>query len=216
MPFSDRKEAGRALADALVDLDLNNPLVLALPRGGVPVAYEIARRLHAPLDILIVRKLGAPMNEEFAIGALVEGRVNQFVLMDETIRRLNVSEAYLDEVMQKEGLELQRRQERYRGSRAAPPDVRGKSVILVDDGIATGATVQAALKAIRLAEPEAIILAVPVAPPDTLEKLQPSVDRCIALQTPEPFWAVGAYYKNFDQTSDAEVIALLKQAASAL
>ncbi|BDY12019.1 phosphoribosyltransferase [Hydrogenimonas cancrithermarum] len=211
--FKDRIEAGQKLADALETIGpFENPIVLALPRGGVPVAYEVAKRLHAPLDVIIVRKLGAPFNEEFAIGALVEGEPERVVLNEDAVYRLGIGKSYLDEVVAKEREELHRRQQRYRGSQNPLENLAGKTVILIDDGIATGYTMKAALAAIREQNPASIVVAVPVAPSDTLPEMERLADRVVVLQTPEPFWAVGAHYERFDQTSDEEVIELLEKA----
>ncbi len=211
--FKDRFEAGEALADRLEAMGpFENPIVLALPRGGVPVAYRVAKRLHAPLDVIIVRKLGAPFNEEFAIGALVEGEPERVVLNEEAIRRLSVGKEYLDYVVAKERDELHRRQQLYRGTQNPLENLKGKSVILIDDGIATGYTMKAALMAIREQNPSEIVVAVPVAPPDTLPEIERLADRVVVIDMPEPFWAVGAHYERFDQTSDEEVLELLQKA----
>ena len=211
--YIDRVEAGERLAEALESAGpFENPIILALPRGGVPVAYEVAKRLHAPLDVIIVRKLGAPFNKEFAIGALVEGEPERVVLNEEAVYRLGVDKRYLDQVVAEEREELHRRQELYRGSQNPLKHLEGKTVILIDDGIATGYTMKAALAAIREQNPAAIIVAVPVAPADTLDEMERLADRVVVLETPEPFWAVGAHYEKFDQTSDEEVIELLKKA----
>ena len=214
--FKDRVEAGKILADRLEAMGpFENPVILALPRGGVPVAYEVAKRLHAPLDVIIVRKLGAPFNEEFAIGALVEGEPERVVLNEEAVYRLGVGKEYLDQVVAKEREELHRRQQRYRARQNPLENLEGKTVILIDDGIATGYTMKAALAAIREQNPASIIVAVPVAPPDTLPEIKRLSDQVVVLETPEPFWAVGAHYERFDQTSDEEVLELLKRAKEA-
>ncbi len=211
--LKDRFEAGEILADKIEKMaPFDNPVVLALPRGGVPVAFRIAKRLDAPLDVIIVRKLGAPFNEEFAIGALVEGEPERVVLNEEAVYRLGVSKDYLDSVIEKEREELHRRQKMYRMSENPLGNLAGKTVILVDDGIATGYTMKAALAAIREQSPAKIIVAVPVAPADTLEEMERLADKVVVIETPEPFWAVGAHYEKFDQTSDEEVIELLKEA----
>ncbi len=210
--FKDRFEAGERLADRLEKMGpFENPIVLALPRGGVPVAYRVAKRLHAPLDLIIVRKLGAPFNEEFAIGALVEGEPERIVLNEEAVYRLGVGKEYLDKVVAKEREELHRRQKLYRGGPNPLENLSGRTVILIDDGIATGYTMKAALAAIREQRPAQIVVAVPVAPQDTLGEMERLADRVVVLETPEPFWAVGAHYEHFDQTSDDEVIELLKR-----
>ncbi len=213
--LKDRFEAGEILADMLEKSGpFKNPIVLALPRGGVPVAARIAKRIDAPLDVIIVRKLGAPFNEEFAIGALVEGEPERIVLNEEALYRLGVGKEYLDRVVAKEREELHRRQKMYRKSESALGDLADKTVILVDDGIATGYTMKAALAAIREQNPAKIVVAVPVAPPDTLEEIERLADEVVVIETPDPFWAVGAHYEKFDQTSDDEVIELLKEAES--
>lgn len=213
--FKDRVEAGERLADAVAQLGpFENPIVLALPRGGVPVGYRVAKRIHAPLDVIIVRKLGAPFNEEFAIGALVEGEPERVVLNEEAIYRLGIDRAYLDQVIAKEREELHRRQRLYRGTSNPLKSLEGKTVILVDDGIATGYTIKAAVAAIREQNPARIIVAVPVAPADVIPELRRITDDVVVLEVPEPFWAVGAHYERFDQTSDEEVIELLKEMKS--
>ncbi|WP_457595141.1 phosphoribosyltransferase [Hydrogenimonas sp.] len=210
--FKDRFEAGERLAERLEKMGpFEKPIVLALPRGGVPVAYRVAKRLHAPLDVIIVRKLGAPFNEEFAIGALVEGEPERIVLNEEAVYRLGVGKEYLDRVVAKEREELHRRQKMYRGEENPIEHLSGRTVILIDDGIATGYTMKAALAAIREQHPAQIVVAVPVAPPDTLSEMERLADKVVVLETPEPFWAVGAHYERFDQTSDEEVIDLLKK-----
>ncbi len=210
--LKDRFEAGEILADKLEKLGpFENPIVLALPRGGVPVAYRVAKRLKAPLDVIIVRKLGAPFNEEFAIGALVEGDPERVVLNEEALYRLGIGKEYLDSVVEKERKELHRRQKLYRGEESALSGLSGKSVILIDDGIATGYTMKAALAAIKEQNPARIVVAVPVAPRDTLEEMERLADEVVVIETPEPFWAVGAHYQKFDQTPDEEVIELLKK-----
>jgi len=213
--FKDRTAAGRELAGHLLRYRDQNPLVLALPRGGVPVAYEIARALAAPLDIVVVRKLGAPGQPELGIGAVVDGDHPQAVFNPALMDELGVSKDYLEREVERELKEVARRQAAYRGGRA-PEQAEGRTVIVVDDGIATGGSVQAALRGIRRGRPKRLVLAVPVAPPDTLELLRPEVDEIVCLATPEPFGAVGSFYKNFEQTSDAEVVRLLDAAHEAL
>lgn len=211
--LKDRYEAGEILADRVESLGpFIKPIVLALPRGGVPVAFRIAKRLNAPLDVIIVRKLGAPFNEEFAIGALVEGEPERVLFNEEALYRLGVGKEYLDKVVKKERNELHRRQKLYRGEESALKGLSGKTVILVDDGIATGYTMKAAIAAIKEQNPSKIIVAVPVAPPDSVEEMERLADKVVVIETPELFWAVGAHYEKFDQTPDEEVIELLKQA----
>jgi len=210
--FQDREEAGRLLADSLRDYeDRDDVIVLALPRGGVPVAFEVATALGAPLDVFIVRKLGVPGFEELAMGAIASGGarvVNQSVLAQVP----NPGEA-LQLASERELRELERREMEYRGSRA-PLDLSGKTVILVDDGLATGASMRAAVKALRQRNVAQCIVAVPVAAPDTCADLEHEVDEMICLSTPEEFRAVGQFYDDFSQTSDQEVRELLASAAS--
>jgi predicted phosphoribosyltransferase len=212
--FRDRTEAGRALAERLAAY-ANRPdvIVLALPRGGVPVAYEVARALHAPLDVFLVRKLGVPGQEELAMGAVATGGVR--VLNEQVVRALRIPDSVIDAVAAWELEELARRERLYRGDRP-PPDVRGKTVILVDDGLATGSTMLAAVKALRQQQPARIVVAVPVAAPDTCELLREEVDDIVCAATPEPFYAVGLWYQDFSQTTDEEVRELLAQSTEAV
>jgi erythromycin esterase-like protein/predicted phosphoribosyltransferase len=205
--FRNRNEAGRLLAKKLTAY-ANRPdvLVFALPRGGVPVAYEVARALGAPLDVFVVRKLGIPGYEELAMGAVATGGVR--VLNDEIVRRLRIPEYIIDAVAAREQQELARRERLYRGGRP-PPDVRGRTVILVDDGLATGATMRAAIMALRQLQPARIIVAIPTASPETCEELKAEVDEVVCAITPEPFLAVGHWYEDFSQTTDEEVRDLL-------
>jgi erythromycin esterase-like protein/adenine/guanine phosphoribosyltransferase-like PRPP-binding protein len=205
--FRDRSEAGRVLAEKLAHY-ANRPdvVVLALPRGGVPVAYEVARALGAPLDVFVVRKLGVPGYEELAMGAVATGGVR--VLNDNIVAGLRIPDYLIDAVANRELEELKRRERVYRGGRP-PPDLRGRTVILVDDGLATGATMLAAIKALRQLQPARIVVAVPTASPDTCEALRAEVDEVICAITPEPFHAVGRWYQDFSQTTDDEVRDLL-------
>jgi putative phosphoribosyl transferase len=184
-------------------------IVLALPRGGVPVAFEIAAALHAPLDVFVVRKLGLPWQEELAMGALASGGVR--VLDEDLIRVARVSDEDIRRVTAAEQAELDRRERRYRGDRAFP-DLTSKTVILVDDGLATGSTMRAAVAALRKEQPANVIVAVPVAAPETCNAFRDIADDIICAETPEPFYAVGLWYENFSQTTDDEVHALLEQA----
>jgi putative phosphoribosyl transferase len=212
--FADRADAGRQLADALgAYADDSDLVVLALPRGGVPVGYEVARRLHAPLDVYVVRKLGVPGHEELAMGALASD--GTCVIDEDLIESLGIDESALEQVVQHEIGELARRKIAYRDARP-DPEIGGKTVIVVDDGLATGATMRAAALALRERNPAAIVAGVPVAAPRTCASLRNVVDRIVCVYTPEPFHAVGLYYQNFDQTSDDEVRRLLVQAASDL
>lgn len=209
--FRDRAQAGCLLAERLAPLRAENPVVLALPRGGVPVAFETARALQAPLDLVLVRKLGAPGQAEFAIGALVDGTPPQVVLNDPLLAMLRVPDAYVEEETRRQTDELDRRRAAYLGTRA-PTSVAGRTAILIDDGIATGATVKAALKGLARARPARLVLAIPVAPPETLEEIRPMVDELHCLLAPDPFRAVGLFYDDFAQTTDKEVTTLLAEA----
>jgi putative phosphoribosyl transferase len=207
LPLKDRVEAGSLLAQALQHYaGRSNTLVLALPRGGVPVAFEIVKAIHAPLDLMLVRKLGTPGQEELAMGAIAPGGVR--LLNAEIVAQLGISDEAIEEVSAREREELERRQRAYRGDRPEP-EVRGRCVILVDDGLATGATMRTAIKALRQRHPERIVVAVPVAPKETIVTLRNEADEVICLATPAPFWAIGGWYQRFPQTSDAEVKSLL-------
>jgi putative phosphoribosyl transferase len=211
LPLPDRGAAGRALAAALAERYANtSPLVLALPRGGVPVAVEIARRLDAELDIMLVRKLGAPGQRELAAGAIASGGIR--VLNCSVIEGLDISDAALEEVTARELEELERRERVYRGDRRRP-SIEGRCVILVDDGVATGATMRAAIAALRRQAPSRVVVAVPVAPRETVSVLETEADEVVCLATPEPFWAIGQWYRTFDQVSDDEVRRLLGNGA---
>ena len=210
--FADRAEAGRCLAARLVEMALAAPVVvLALPRGGVPVAAEVARALGAPLDLLLVRKVGAPWQPEFAVAAVVEGDPPQTVVDEEACAVTGVSPDYIRSQVERELRELTRRRRLYLHGRASP-DVRGATVVVVDDGIATGTTVRAALKALRLRRPRRLVLAVPLAPAEVLELLRGEVDELVCLAQPFPFHAIGLHYGNFHQVSDDEVLAALDAA----
>jgi putative phosphoribosyl transferase len=205
--YLDRTEAGEVLATELAAY-ANHPdvIVLALPRGGVPVGYEVAKALHAPLDVFLVRKLGVPGQEELAMGAVASGGVR--VLNEQVVRQLRIPESVITSSAARELEELRRRERLYRGDRP-PPAVRGKTVILVDDGLATGSTMLAAVKALRRQEPARIVVAAPIAALETCELLRIEADEVVCSVTPEPFHAVGLWYEDFSQTSDEEVRELL-------
>jgi putative phosphoribosyl transferase len=208
--FHDRRDAGRHLARALAPYaGRGDLLVLALPRGGVPVGYEVARALHAPLDVYLVRKLGVPGRPELAMGAIATGGVR--VLNEDVIEALGISADVIDAVAADEEREIARRARLYRGDRP-PPAVRGKKVIVVDDGLATGATMRAAVAALRAQEPREIVVAVPTASRETCAELRREADMVVCLMTPAPFYAVGAWYADFSPTEDDEVRDLLAQA----
>jgi putative phosphoribosyl transferase len=211
MRFRNRSEAGRLLAGAL-ERYKGRPdvLVLALPRGGVPVAYEVATALNAPLDVFIVRKLGVPGHEELAMGAIASGGIR--TLNRSVIQQLNIPQQAIDAMAARETEEVRRRERLYRGDKPSPA-ISGRTVILVDDGLATGSTMKAAIAALRRQNPAKIVVAVPTAPADTCEELQREADEVICAVTPEPFYAVGLWYENFEQTTDAEVTELIRRAA---
>lgn len=212
--FANRTEAGRLLAEKLVQYaGREDVIVLGLPRGGVPVAFEVARRLDVPLDVFIVRKLGVPGFEELAAGAIASGGVR--VLNEDVIRSIPHADEAIEAVTARETAELERREQTYRDGRPAP-ELRDRIVILVDDGLATGASMRAAVKALRQSGAAKIVVAVPVGPPDTCRELQEEADETICLSTPEFFQAVGQYYEDFSQTSDEDVRELLSQAAQEL
>lgn len=214
MQFADRISAGRALAKKLeAYANRSDVIVLALPRGGVPVAYEVARALDAPLDVFLVRKLGVPGYEELAMGAIASGNVR--ILNEELVKDLRIPTLWIDQVAAREELELERRERLYRG--ASPRlSVTGRTVIIVDDGLATGSTMRAAVKALKKLEPEKIIVAAPVAARETCESFKEDVgSTCVCIMSPEPFQGVGLWYRNFSQTTDEEVCNLLKHAQHA-
>lgn len=209
--FDDRRDAGRRLAAALASYRESHPVVLALPRGGVPVGFEIAKALGAPFDVLLVRKIGAPGHEELALGAIVDGHDPELVLNEDVVRSIAPPPGYIEAETQRQLTEIERRRQRYAGDRPPVP-VEGRSVIVVDDGIATGATVKAALRGLARHRPARLVLAVPVAPADSLRELAAECDDVVCLATPEPFYAVGPHYRDFRQTEDAEVVRLLAEA----
>jgi putative phosphoribosyl transferase len=208
-PFADRAAAGRALAERLMEMHLKPPVVVfALPRGGVPVGAVIARALEAPLDLLIVRKIGLPWQPELAVAALVDGEPPDLVVDHEVQRLFGVSRADIDAQARSESAEIARRRALYLGGRAPLPTT-GATAVVVDDGIATGTSMRAALRALRRRRPARLVLAVPVAPSDTLDRLRHEVDDVVCLASPEPFRAVGLHYVDFHQVGDAEVLAAL-------
>lgn len=212
VPFRDRVDAGRQLAAALTRFaDHPAAVVLALPRGGVPVGFEVAQRLRLPLDVFLVRKLGVPGHEELAMGAIATGEIR--VLNADVVRTLGIPPGVVDEAARREARELARREGEYRAGRPAP-EVRGRVCILVDDGLATGSTMRAAVAALGRQSPERIVAAVPVAPPDVVREFrQTAAAEVLCLETPEPFFAVGAWYADFTQTTDEEIRDLLVRAA---
>ena len=203
--FADRKEAGQQLAAALMRVRPESPVVLAIPRGGVPAGFEVACALDAPLDVIVARKLEAPGQPELGLGAIVDGEHPQSVLNEEIIAELDVSPEYLKAEIENELKEIRRRQNAYRKGRARV-DVSACTVIVVDDGIATGGSIRAALRGVRRLAPRKLVLAVPVAPPETIESLRPEADEILCLLTPQFFYAIGEFYQDFSQTSDREVI----------
>src|SRR5512147_1571074 len=210
-PFADRVEAGRMLGARLAALQLVNPVVLALPRGGVPVALEVARALDAPLDLLLVRKIGVPWQPELAVAAVMDGTEPVVVVERHIQAEAGVKQEYIEQRAKEELAEIERRRRTYLAERA-PVAVAGRTAIVVDDGIATGTTMRAALKGLRRRNPARLVLAVPVAPPDTIEELRQEVDDVICLAQPSFFGAIGYFYRDFHQLSDDEVIALMRQA----
>jgi predicted phosphoribosyltransferase len=213
MLFRDRSDAGRQLASKLMRYaNRDDVVVLALPRGGVPVGYEVARALHAPLDVFVVRKLGVPGHEELAMGAIASGGVRIF--NDSVLSRVAISEAEVEEVSAREEEELRRREQAYRDGRS-PLDLEGRIVILVDDGLATGSTMRAAVESLRRHKPGWVVVAVPVGAPETCAEFKEVADDAVCATTPEPFYAVGLWYADFTQTSDEEVRDLLARGAVA-
>lgn len=208
--FWDRADAGRRLARALIGFADTQPLVLALPRGGVPVAFEVAKVLHAPLDVLLVRKIRALGHPEYGIGAVVDGADPLFVLNEEAMNTVRPTQQYVEAEKRRQLEVIENRRKLYFGDRPAIP-VDGRTVIVIDDGIATGGTVRVALKALRRNGATRIVLAVPVAHPESLRRVAKDADETICLATPDPFVAVGKHYETFDQTSDEDVIGLLRE-----
>lgn len=211
-PFNDRRDAGRKLAAALPDLDPANTVVIALPRGGVPVAEEICKARHLPLDLVFVRKIGVPMQPEVAAGAIVDGAHPQVIVNHEVARRSGLSEARIERLGRELLPEIERRKAQYlRG--LSQPELTGKTLVVVDDGVATGSTLKASLQALRASDAARTILALPTAPPTVLQSLAQLADETICLHQPEYFWAVGAAYRHFPQVSDNEVIEALQRCA---
>jgi putative phosphoribosyl transferase len=209
--FQDRTDAGRLLAKKLGHfVDRNDVVILGMPRGGVPVAFEVAKSLRIPLGVFIVRKLGVPGHEELAMGAIASGGIR--VLNDQVIRSKRISEAIIDAVTERERIELERRELAYRGYRSSPM-VRHKTVILVDDGIATGSTMLAAVAALKQQQAARIVVGVPAAPSDSCDELQQTVDELVVIARPDPFYSVGQSYEIFGQTSDEEVQKLLQDSS---
>ena len=214
MPFRDRSDAGRRLAKALAAYKREKPVVLALPRGGVPVAAEVAAVLNAPLDLILVRKIGAPMQPELAIGAVVDGGQPIVVRNEDISQLVGVSEIEFKEICTAELAEIERRRERYLGDRTRV-EVRGRVTIVIDDGIATGATTRAALRATRMRNPQKLVLAVPVAPTEALVEMRQEADDVVCLEAHERFRAIGWFYEDFTQVADQQVIDALKRFAPA-
>jgi putative phosphoribosyl transferase len=210
MIFRDRRDAGQQLAERLAFLKTQpSVIVLGIPRGGVVVAAEVARALNAPLDIFLAHKIGAPFNPELAIGAVTSS--GEVLLDDILVRELRISEKEIAREVERQRAEIARRLGTFRQARP-PLDVKNKTVVLIDDGVATGSTVLASLRALRQQNPARLILAIPVGPSETLQRLSCECDQLVVLETPEPFYAVGRFYMRFDQTTDAEVVELLRQA----
>lgn len=212
-PFQNRTAAGQRLAEAVVKLGLKQPVVFALPRGGVPVALPVAKALCAPLDLLMVRKIGAPGHEELAVGAVVDGETPDVVWNTEVLQSLQLDEKARTQAVQSKLAEIDERRRLYVGDRI-PATVSDRDAVVVDDGIATGATVRAALLGLRRRNPASITLAVPVAPQDSLDMLAPLVDHIVCLEVPSPFFAVGSHYVDFRQTRDDEVVDALARHAN--
>mgnify|MGYP001209327361 CR=1 FL=1 len=208
--FQNREEAGRQLARKLLHLKDKEPVVLGLPRGGIPVALEVARALEAPLDLLLVRKIGVPGHSELAAGAVVDGRDPQTVLNSDIVRVCNVPDSYIEQECRRQIAEIERRRRLYLGARP-PPEIAGRTVIVVDDGIATGATVRAGLRSLRQQQAGRRVLAVPLAPPEAVSLLEKEADEVVVLAAPHEFGAISLYYRDFHQLEDQEVIALLAQ-----
>lgn len=213
--FRDRDDAGRQLANRLAGMNLANPVVLALPRGGIPVARPVAVALHAPLDLLLVRKIGVPAQPELAAAAIVDGEHPEIVFNRPVMSMVGLTEDEIDDLAQPELWELERRRKVYMKDKS-PVSVEGRTAIVVDDGIATGTTVRAALSALRGRRPTRLVLAVPVAPADTIEALRPLVDDVVCLQAPQDFYALSPFYREFHQLTDEEVTHMLEPSSEGL
>jgi putative phosphoribosyl transferase len=213
MMFADRIEAGRLLADRLAGMELADPLVLALPRGGVPVGAEIARRLGAPLDVVLVRKIGAPDQPELAVGAIADGGSPEIVLNENLVQALHLGEDYIAAAAARELTTIERRRGEYAGVRPVV-EPTGRTAIVVDDGVATGMTMQAALRGVRRRNPARLLAAVPVASREAVSMLRRECDAVVCLSAPRRFGSVGSFYLNFGQVSDEEVMRLLREAAA--
>ncbi len=205
--FADRAEAGRKLAGALKDISKNS-IILAVPRGGVVVGYEVAKELRIPLDLTIARKIGAPGNPELAIGAVAED--GTYILDNSLVEMLGVPQDFIESEADKQRVEIKRRLQKYRNN-APPPKLANREIVVVDDGVATGSTLKAALLSLSKVGAKSVTVAVPVGPPDTIKALKRHADRVVCLFTPDPFYAIGEFYGNFDQTTDEEVTDLLDQ-----
>lgn len=203
--YANRIEAGRTLAAALLEKQYPNPVVIALPRGGVPIAAEVAKTLNAPLDLVLVRKIGVPWQPELALAAVVDGPRPELVINEDVRAAANVTDEEMEALRQEQMREIERRRHIYLQGRE-PLAIAGKTAIVIDDGIATGATMRAALKALRRAKPGKLVLAVPVAPVETVQRLRDEVDEVVCLQTPEPFYAIGEFYRDFTQMTDEDVV----------
>lgn len=213
--FRDRDDAGRQLANRLAGMNLTNPVVLALPRGGIPVARPVAAALHAPLDLLLVRKIGVPTQPELAAAAIVDGEHPEIVLNRPVMSLVGLTEDEIDDLAQPELWEIERRRKVYMKDKS-PVSVEGRTAVVVDDGIATGTTVRAALSALRRRRPARLVLAVPVAPAETIEALRPLVDDVVCLQAPQDFYALSPFYQEFHQLTDAEVTRMLEPSSEGL
>jgi putative phosphoribosyl transferase len=213
-PFENRTVAGRALGERLARMKLADPVVLALPRGGVPVGLEVARALHAPLDLLLVRKIGVPWQPELAVGAVMDGDAPVIVVEPHVQAETGIDRQYIEDRAQQELKEIERRRGVYLAHHAPEP-VTGRTAIVVDDGIATGTTMRAALRGLRQRKPARLVLAVPVAPPETIDALRAEVDDVVCLMQPTFFGAIGYFYVDFHQLADDEVVALMRQAPRA-